>query len=87
MHICEFLDDYTTDRRGDIGSSIRLEALHGVQYILRSISQAEFPPYVYELMQRVIRLSAEKMDKVRLEAWGCLKEFWNIGKTLPPLKK
>ena len=36
-HIVDFLTDYTTDRRGDIGSFIRIEAIQAVQTILYQI--------------------------------------------------
>ncbi|KAH9887125.1 tubulin folding cofactor D C terminal-domain-containing protein [Xylariomycetidae sp. FL2044] len=64
------LDDYTTTARGDIGSHVRLEALKatktlwGAQDIDRSIISILYP--------RVLRLAAEKLDRVRAEAQSTL---------------
>lgn len=71
-NVIAYLNDYTTDRRGDIGSLIRLQALKAVNSILQMKSQTR----MHDLMMSVVRLSAEKMDKVRQQAWSCLEKFW-----------
>lgn len=83
--IASGLDDYTTDGRGDIGSLVRIEALKAAGKALSSIPWAriegkedsaanwfgllERSSFVYG---KVLRLSAEKLDKVRLEAQRAL---------------
>ncbi|KAK2739004.1 hypothetical protein FQN55_009661 [Onygenales sp. PD_40] len=86
-HIETFLNDYTTDRRGDIGSFIRLEAIQAVNVILESkVARGSPPPlYLRNLMSCVVRLAAEKLDKVRFQAWKCLQTFWEMSAELPPL--
>ncbi|KAI9816101.1 MAG: hypothetical protein M1826_001888 [Phylliscum demangeonii] len=74
------LDDYTTDSRGDVGSLIRLKAIevvaaasqHGLLSGTVGDSSAE-----HVLISRVARLSAEKIDKVRLAAVICLHTAWS----------
>ncbi|KMU78807.1 hypothetical protein CISG_01847 [Coccidioides immitis RMSCC 3703] len=83
-HLQVFLNDYTTDRRGDIGSLIRLEAIGGVKLNLQSKFRRS--PYTHDLMKCVIRLAAEKLDKVRFEAWKCFEAFWGSEPALPPLQ-
>ena len=71
------LEDYTTDQRGDVGSLVRIEAIDVVMLawqpkIFDMIkSQAVFPD--------IVRLAAEKLDKVRLRAWRGLCRIPNIG--------
>lgn len=72
--IGEALDDYTTDARGDIGSQVRIKALQAVttcftfevpaeSYSNETVLQERLPLY-----GKVLRLTAEKLDKVRTEA-------------------
>ncbi|KAI9842650.1 MAG: hypothetical protein M1837_007017 [Sclerophora amabilis] len=73
------LDDYTIDSRGDVGSWLRYAALNAVSVMSRTgllhddvhVTQME-----KALLSRVIRLAAEKLDKVRFMAWSCLREIW-----------
>ncbi|KAE8146237.1 tubulin folding cofactor D C terminal-domain-containing protein [Aspergillus avenaceus] len=85
-HLIELLNDYTTDRRGDIGSLTRLEAIQAANILLQR-SASEVPT---TKMQSVIcclcRLAAEKLDKVRLQAWLCLQSFWESTECFPPLQ-
>jgi hypothetical protein len=82
-----FLDDYTTDRRGDIGSLIRTEAIEGVNLILEANPNLnEQPSYLAELIRCIVRLAAEKLDKVRLHAWKCLQKYWESEPNFPPLE-
>ncbi|KAI1503965.1 tubulin folding cofactor D C terminal-domain-containing protein [Biscogniauxia marginata] len=68
--ISDGLDDYTTNARGDIGSHVRLEAIRttktlwGTQTSEQKLSSALFP--------RILRLAAEKLDRVRVEAQSTL---------------
>ena len=69
------LQDYTTDERGDIGSLTRLAAIDAVQ---TSLSHNKIPSTndKTELLRSVACLAAEKLDKVRLRAWTCLRAAW-----------
>ncbi|OJD22113.1 hypothetical protein ACJ73_06543 [Blastomyces percursus] len=85
-HFKAFLNDYTTDRRGDVGSFIRLEAIEAVNIIIESkVPPGPTPMYLKDLMGSVVRLAAEKLDKVRFHAWNCLQGFWETSLDLPPL--
>ncbi|KAI5285174.1 hypothetical protein KEM54_000767 [Ascosphaera aggregata] len=53
------LNDYTTDRRGDIGSLVRLEALEAVS----SVAKLKGVKCVESLYPYVVRLAVEKLDK------------------------
>ncbi|OAX78461.1 hypothetical protein ACJ72_07230 [Emergomyces africanus] len=87
-HFKPFLNDYTTDRRGDIGSFIRLEAIEAVNVILKSkVLPGTAPMYLKDLMSCVVRLAAEKLDKVRFHAWKCLQTFWETSLDLPRLTR
>ena len=68
--ISDGLDDYTTNARGDIGSHVRLatikatKTIWGAQIYNEKMVSAVFP--------RILRLAAEKLDKVRAEAQSAL---------------
>ncbi|KAJ5279427.1 hypothetical protein N7478_004799 [Penicillium angulare] len=71
-----FLNDYTTDRRGDIGSLIRVEAIQATRALQPKLSQGS--PIVFELTKCLCRLACEKLDKVRLQASLCLQDcYWD----------
>ncbi|GFG20907.1 tubulin-specific chaperone D [Aspergillus udagawae] len=87
-HIIRFLNDYTTDRRGDVGSLLRLEAIQAAKIILRRQSRPESRSvYAQNIVGCLCRLAAEKLDKVRLQAWICLQEFWASAEDFPPLQR
>ncbi|KNG82786.1 putative tubulin-specific chaperone D [Aspergillus nomiae NRRL 13137] len=87
-HLIEFLNDYTTDRRGDIGSLIRLEAIQAATVVLQKQSgSATRTPRVQSIIGCLCRLAAEKLDKVRLQAWLCLQGFWKSAEDFPPLQR
>lgn len=72
-----FLNDYTTDRRGDIGSLIRIEAIEVARTLQLKLSPSS--PIVFELAECLCRLACEKLDKVRLQASLCLQDcFWEM---------
>ncbi|KAK2858509.1 hypothetical protein FQN49_004661 [Arthroderma sp. PD_2] len=82
------LNDYTTDNRGDIGSLIRTEAIDGVNAILEShLKTATKASNLHKLMTHIVRLAAEKLDKVRFRAWRCLQMFWESDLSLPLLQR
>lgn len=75
--VINFLNDYTTDRRGDIGSLIRVEAIQAAGIILQKAADpASHSAMVQNLVGCLCRLASEKLDKVRLQAWLCLQSFW-----------
>ena len=87
-HFVGFLNDYTTDRRGDIGSLIRVEALQGAKVIIHSgLVIADHGKCVQKLVGCITRLAAEKLDKVRFQAWLCLQDFWTLQSGFPLLMR
>ncbi|CAG7998159.1 unnamed protein product [Penicillium olsonii] len=82
----EFLNDYTTDRRGDIGSLIRVEAIQAVGILLQREPTSR-SPLIQDLVGCLCRLACEKLDKVRLQAWLCLQSFWESAGDFPPLER
>lgn len=68
--ISEGLDDYTTNARGDIGSHVRLEAIKATKTLWDKKKDDE--QVVTVLFPRILRLAAEKLDKVRNEAQSAL---------------
>ena len=87
-HFIGFLNDYTTDRRGDIGSLLRLEAIEAARIILQKESGLETRSIrVQKVIGCLCRLAAEKLDKVRVQAWLALQSFWESAEDFPPLKR
>ncbi|CAD6579724.1 MAG: hypothetical protein ASARMPRED_009232 [Alectoria sarmentosa] len=74
--LCACLNDYTTDRRGDVGSLIRLDAIDATAVILKNglLSMIEGQ----DIAARICGLAVEKLDKVRFRAWGCLQANWGV---------
>lgn len=77
--ISEALEDYTTDARGDVGSHVRLHAIQATKYLWASMADPETRPAetalhaaASRLLLPIIRLGAEKLDKVRPEAQSTL---------------
>lgn len=82
-----FLNDYTTDRRGDIGSLVRLEGIQAAKVVLQRKTSVTNPCHVQDIVGCLCRLAAEKLDKVRFEAWLCLQIFWETASNFPPLSR
>lgn len=59
--LTECLDDYTVDSRGDVGSWVRIAACESIPATFKHVSQGNVRPAVGKLL----RLSVEKMDRVR----------------------
>lgn len=73
--IMEGLEDYTTTARGDIGSHVRLQAIKATKYIWSSFSgpvQSWWSPLTI-VLSAILRLAAEKLDRVRVEAQSALR--------------
>ncbi|KAI1763742.1 tubulin folding cofactor D C terminal-domain-containing protein [Hypoxylon sp. FL1150] len=68
--VSEGLDDYTTNARGDIGSHVRLEAIKATKTVWEA--NGEDKQLVLTLFPRILRLAAEKLDRVRAEAQSAL---------------
>ena len=70
--IADGLDDYTTNARGDVGSLVRIEAVGAAGRIWRNgPPKAEDTAGLgifHSLFGKVLRLAAEKLDKIRAEA-------------------
>ncbi|KAK7538299.1 tubulin folding cofactor D C terminal-domain-containing protein [Phyllosticta citribraziliensis] len=65
------LNDYTINERGDVGSLVRLEALNAMESAWQMGLTAGLEVQL-QLHAAVLRLSLEKLDKVRLRAATCL---------------
>lgn len=74
LHAC--LSDYTTDRRGDVGSLIRLEAIDATAVVLEKglLCKRESQ----DMAARICGLAVEKLDRVRFRAWKCLRDNWDV---------
>ncbi|KAJ8129531.1 hypothetical protein O1611_g4099 [Lasiodiplodia mahajangana] len=68
--ISEGLDDYTTNARGDIGSLVRLEAIKATKTLWQPKDGDR--EIVARLFPQILRLAAEKLDRVRAEAKSTL---------------
>ncbi|KAH6996172.1 tubulin folding cofactor D C terminal-domain-containing protein [Ilyonectria sp. MPI-CAGE-AT-0026] len=71
--IADSLNDYTTNARGDVGSHVRVQALRAVRALWNNLggvsAKSEWAEAsVQALFFSVLRLSAEKLDRVRPEA-------------------
>lgn len=87
--VLDFLNDYTTDRRGDVGSLIRVEAVQAASILLKPDSHLPpSSPVVQSLLGCLCRLASEKLDKVRLQAWLCLQDYWeSVSVDFPPMQR
>ncbi|KAK0643446.1 tubulin folding cofactor D C terminal-domain-containing protein [Cercophora newfieldiana] len=69
----EGLDDYTMNARGDVGSLVRFRAVRATRGLWEAFADDhEKMGTVSSLFLRVLRLAAEKLDRVRAEAQVCL---------------
>ncbi|KAI0132151.1 beta-tubulin cofactor d [Xylariales sp. AK1849] len=66
------LDDYTTNARGDVGSHVRLGAIKATKTLWEALVQVDsthkISSEVLRLFPKMLRLAAEKLDRVRTEA-------------------
>ena len=77
--ICHCMDDYTSDQRGDIGSLLRLEAISAMNAVLEHLHDTQLQPALEAtILHKLLRLAAEKLDKVRAQAWKCLASNQSI---------
>lgn len=71
------LNDYTTDARGDIGSHVRVQALRAVQRLWQEgktgpVDGKVLSESLATILRNVLRLAAEKLDRIRPEAQQAL---------------
>lgn len=72
-----FLNDYTTTQRGDVGSLVRVEAIQAARAIAPQLEVRS--PIVFGLAKCLFRLASEKLDKIRLQAALCLQDcYWDL---------
>lgn len=86
------LDDYNMDRRGDVGSWSRIEAMKGLEAITCLVvvqaSNNSLPHFFDQAIAlrtvgSLLKQLAEKLDNVRVEAGGCLERI--LGKSEPEI--
>lgn len=75
--IADGLNDYTTNARGDVGSHVRVRALRAVKVLWENLGDAHresewLAASIRSLFLSTLRLSAEKLDRVRPEAQAAL---------------
>ncbi|KUI55112.1 Tubulin-specific chaperone D [Cytospora mali] len=75
--ILEGLEDYTTNARGDVGSHVRLQAIKATKHLWSLITQSGHEntashTVASSLLLPMLRLAAEKLDRVRVEAQSTL---------------
>ncbi|KAK7704824.1 hypothetical protein SLS64_008172 [Diaporthe eres] len=77
--ISDALEDYTTDARGDVGSHARLHAIQATKHLWALMADPKTRPpetashsAASSLLLHIVRLGAEKLDKVRPEAQSTL---------------
>ncbi|CAN8103059.1 unnamed protein product [Discula destructiva] len=75
--VSEGLNDYTSNARGDVGSHVRLQAIRATKYLWESAEQSISEDSgsgktVSSLLLPILRLAAEKLDRVRVEAQATL---------------
>ncbi|KAK4214402.1 tubulin folding cofactor D C terminal-domain-containing protein [Rhypophila decipiens] len=73
--VIDGLDDYTTNARGDVGSLARLQAIRATKWVweeFRNTPDRWKKVVGSRLFLRILRLAAEKLDRVRVEAQAAL---------------
>lgn len=68
------LTDYTIDERGDIGSLVRLQGLNAASSLLQLDVLSQDTGEVQLLQSDILRLSLEKLDRVRGRAAACRQQ-------------
>lgn len=72
--IASGLEDYTSNARGDVGSHVRLQAIRATKHLweIGIAETAGRSETVSALLLPILRLAAEKLDRVRVEAQSAL---------------
>lgn len=69
------LSDYTIDERGDIGSLVRLQGIACASTMFAVPACTRNVEMMHLLQAEIIRLSLEKLDRVRLQAAECRRRY------------
>jgi len=90
--IVDSLDDYEVDSRGDVGSWVRLE---GIKAVLNHWECLGNEDAQWQILERIVRLCGERLDRVRVRAcealvricesekWKDLVEYINMYSFIP----
>jgi hypothetical protein len=70
--VVEGLNDYYTNARGDVGSHVRLQAIRVTKSLWDKLDGPGTKMLVSQLFLPILRLAAEKLDRVRVEAQAAL---------------
>lgn len=71
------LSDYTMDQqKGDVGSHLRIAAVHAVDLMLKRRLVDNFKQII-GIIAKVCGLAVEKLDRVRHQAYACLNDNWD----------
>ena len=82
LHVA--LNDYTITEQGDVGALVRLEALNSVSFAWGSdVLQDNNSEISQQIFADVLRLSLEKLDKIRAKAAQILKQRMLNGSPSP----
>lgn len=71
--IASGLADYTSDQRGDVGSLLRFASIEALQAAQQN-AKLDFDRL--DFLTVIVRLSAEKLLKIRFSAWCYLADNW-----------
>lgn len=77
------VEDYTMDKRGDIGSIVREQSMATMLHIVRLYARAENPRWTMEtstitrMVGLLLQQLNEKIDRIRLLAGSLLQEFFD----------
>lgn len=71
--IYDSLGDYTVNEKGDVGSLVRMEAISAVTMLLSKnlLNKSDKEKFA----ARICGLAAEKLDKIRWQAWNCIQPY------------
>lgn len=76
------LHDHTIDRRGDIGSKVRIQAIKAVEVMAKRKMLDRSADHT-SLVTAIVGLAVEKLDKVRHQAFSCLQQASDIVHAFP----
>ena len=78
------IQDYSVDKRGDIGSMVREQTMESIYKVLEKMKELDVlgligKEYVLKLIQSYIQQLVEKIDRVRLKAGYYLQKMVDKG--------
>ncbi|KAL9619059.1 MAG: hypothetical protein Q9160_006314 [Pyrenula sp. 1 TL-2023] len=83
--LSDALDDYTTDHRGDVGSWVRLEGIKFLEALITNHASELVLENISPLIGSLVRMAAERLDKVRLQSWKSLSLSWTTLQLRPAI--